>query len=262
MQCYVLESTKRVTVCIQGGSDGILTRSIFLCHELVSILSLKALKESDFNELREFSKGDVLELSGIKPIAKMQDCVQTAVEMGVSQLKNREVSKANKNVGLFALYLDPHYKLLDTNTCRNGGDEKELLCEAKAVLRIVGKAMDKELAKGALHLFHPSGNGFGASEPAPKCRRSLSEARQKEREGAAKSRDRRQSREPAGNVSARIEQEIVAYDHIPCVTANHIDVIDYYCRVSGEPILDKDGDRRGSKIPAGVCVGAHLLRYG
>lgn len=73
--CCVLEYAKRVTVGIQGGSDGTLSRCIFLRNELVRILEPTHLELFDFKKMREAKQGEVLPENVMKPVDETQNCV-------------------------------------------------------------------------------------------------------------------------------------------------------------------------------------------
>lgn len=66
----MLDYIKCVTTAIQGGSDSILSRSIFLCNKLVSILSFESLEQFDF-KMRVAKKGQALPANVMRPVAEM-----------------------------------------------------------------------------------------------------------------------------------------------------------------------------------------------
>lgn len=249
--CCVLEYAKRVTVGIQGGSDGILSRSIFLCHELVNIYSLEELEYFDFRKIKAAKVGEEPVIHDEIAVAGMQDASRKAVSVGLDQLRNRKVHTAESDVELIALYLDPRYKTLDETVCGNGdmlldqGTSGTLLKKAKEANSAMGKAMDVNLASST-----PSSSGepndgdddsaAGSSEPASKRGRTLFESREHLRHVTMKRNMGHQSATASVSVSTRLQQEMVSYDYIAPVAATQFDVVGYW-RSGGRPTVDKDG---------------------
>lgn len=250
--CCVLEYAKRVAVGIQGGSDGILGRSIYLCNELVDILAGGQFEMVDFKRVREAKEGDEPLDHDLKCVEELQAPVQKAVSVGLEQLKDGEVHLATTDMEILALYLDPRYKMLDLTVCGNGdvphAGSLDLRVRAKAALVAAGKAMDAALVR-AEATYNPGAVGSSTAEPVRKRPRNMFEQREANRTAAIQRATGHQLKASANTVSARLDKEMVAYDNIPPCAAAHLDVIDYW-RCAGKPVFDKDGVLvEGPKFP-------------
>lgn len=109
----MLEYAKRVTVNIQGGSDGILSPSVRLCHQLVDILSFEHLELVDLEKMREAKEGDEPLVDERKCVNELQTPEQTAISVWIKHT-------ASSDVEVLALHLDPRYKTLDLTVYGSG----------------------------------------------------------------------------------------------------------------------------------------------
>lgn len=253
--CCVLEYCRVATVAIQGGSEGLLSRSIFICHELCSILRLPELEVFDFKNMRN-GCGENTEPRTLKSVIDMQESVQTAVEVGVEQLIARGVTYANHAVEIIALYLDPRTKSLDMSTCGNGDEDssgRRLLCRAREAILAVGSAMDlkretESIAPSDHDTPESGGLGSGPVEPGPKRPRNMYDIRQQQRRTAAL-QSTRQAGHPALTFSARLGLEMVAYNDMPPFTTEHVDVIGFWRQAANAKVDEQGNIFEAPKLP-------------
>lgn len=247
--CNVLEYAREVTVGIQSGGEGILSRAIFLSHELVNIVSLPELEEFDFTLARDTHGDRVAVTDRMKPVAEMQECVRTAVEVFREQLRKRGVDGVPSDVELIALYLDPRYRSLGADVCGDGDRDGTLLARAKRAVMAVANTIDHARVGGGApppEGGRPGTQGSGSGdkptgERPAKRSRSLFDRREREREeAAARAFSVSDPTRNAKIVAARLEREMFTYDHVPPIANGHFNLVDYWQKAA-KPSVNKDG---------------------
>ena len=211
--CCVLEPLKIVVTKIQGGIEGLLSRAIYLCHDVHAMLQEDELETFDWVTRRKL--GDKADPGPVIATYEMTEVVKTALNVIHSQFLRRRIGFPSADVEFLALFFDPRTKMLGENIC-GGADCRK---RAEQALEKITDKLQEQIAEGE-PVAAPETTS--STEPPPK-RRAVAgnayERRQRRLEEEAASAVQAASGTNRPSVKRRVSKEINEYWQHPAVAS-------------------------------------------
>lgn len=239
--CGVLELMKYVNTAIQGGADGFIGRSIFLCNTLLNLLGDDTIKITDHR---------IAGASAVqKPVVDLHDTTAKVIDVAITQLNERKVNIPEWEIELVGMFLDPRYKALDEDDC-GGGDYTEKLEVALAKLRDSlqdGKVTSAPSPTPA-EVELAAASTPPAKRPAEADADPFAEFSRKREKRVAAAAAVAATTAPC-TAASRFEKEVAEYKSLPEVSGSKFDLLSFWDDAA-RPRLDEDGNiRELAKFP-------------
>lgn len=234
--CCVLEPLKIVVTKIQGGPEGLLSRAIYLCHDVGAMLGENEIETIDWASRR--CLGDKAAPGPMVDTLNLSDVAQTVIKETASEFKERNIGIPNSDVEFLALFFDPRSKGFGSDICGGSG------CTAKARAAL-DKVKDRlvETATGV----GPSAPPSASTDPPPPKRSRVAtnayERRQQRREEAAAAASVQETTATdQPSIQDRLDKEVEEYEQLPpVVPSKDFDVLGYW-HDAGSPRKDPHGN--------------------
>lgn len=234
--CCVLEPLKIVVTKIQGGIEGLLSRAIYLSHDVHVMLQEDQLETIDWVSRRKL--GDKAHPGPMTYTWEFTEVVKTALTTITSQFERREIGFPSSDVEFLALFFDPRTKMFGDKVC--GGSA----CRAKAeeALEKIKDKLEETMTAG-----EPAApDTTSSTEPPPPKRRAVAanayERRQRRLEEEAASAVKAASGANRPSIQRRLSKEIEEYWQLPAVAkSKDFDVLGYW-HDAGSARLDPHGN--------------------
>ena len=231
--CSLLEPLKIVTVKIQGGVDGILSRAIHLCHDLGAMLGENEVETIDWASRRR--RAGATE-GPMRDTVDLTEVSQTFLKVACDQIEKRKIGTPEADVELLALWLDPRFKNLGPNDC--GGVE----CRDKA-----RKALDRVKERMVEALPAEQSGSSSSTNPPPAKRLAVAknayERRQQRRRETDAASVQAVSNAGGPSLKDRLEKEVDKYNDLPAIAHGCEDFSPLgYWHDAGSPSCDARGN--------------------
>ena len=237
--CGVLELFKYVGTAIEGGVDGFMGRSIFLCNTLLDLLSDDTTMIID--------RGAAGASPGHKSIGDLDATTAKFIRIAIEELQRSKIHVPELEVELVGMFLDPRYKTLDGSDS-GGGDHADTLTAALAKLRDGMADRNTSSSPSLTQTDAPPATasttpGQRATEPAKDPFAEYSRKRQKRAAAAAA------AAAASCTVASRFDKEVMEYKFLPEISGSNFDMLSFWDDAAG-PSLDEDGNIRAlAKFP-------------
>lgn len=237
--CGVLDLFKYVSTAIEGGADGFMGRSIFLCNTLLELLGDDTTMIVD--------RGVAGASPGHKPIGHLHATTAKFIGFAIDELTRSKAHVPDLEVELMGMFLDPRYKALDGNDS-GGGNHAERLRVALARLRDGMSDRDATSSPPPTPADAPPATDgtTPGKRPAEADEDPFAEYSRKRQKRAAAAAAVAAA---ASTVASRFDKEIMEYKFSPEISGSNFDLLSFWDDAA-RPSLDDYGNIRAlAKFP-------------